>query len=65
MEDLDEDSNVYMFEAGRHDIERWPHLHPVDDFVALFRLVVAAVDIEPVSAEALGGHRALQERWAT
>ena len=26
VEGIDNDGSVYMLEAGRHDIERWPHL---------------------------------------
>ena len=27
-EGIDEDGSVYMLEAGKHDVERWPHLYP-------------------------------------
>ena len=64
-EGIDEDGSVYMFEAGRHDVERWPHLYPADELEVMFPTAVAAPDIENVSIEALGEHRAMEQRWAT
>ena len=65
VEDLDDDGSVFMLEAGRHDIGRWPHLYPADELEELFPLIIAAHDVEKVSAEALGEHRELEARWAT
>ena len=61
----DLDGKIFMLEAKAHDVNRWPHLYPVDEQEVLFPLVVAAPDIEDVSAEELGVHKALHERWAT
>ena len=30
-EGIDEDGSVYMLGAGKHDVERWPHLYPADE----------------------------------
>lgn len=52
-------------EAKAHDMDRWPHLYPVDEQAVMFPLVIAAPDIEDPTEEELGEHRALHERWAT
>ena len=54
-----------MPEAGKHDVERWPHLYPADELEVMFPIVVAAPDIEDESVEALGDHRAMEQRWAS
>ena len=64
-ERIDEDGSVLMLEAGKHDIERWPLLYPGDEIEVMFPIVTATPDIDHVSIEALGEHRALEERWAT
>ena len=65
IEDSDIDGKIFMLEAKSHDISRWPHLYPVDEQEVLFPLVIAAADIESPTAEELGEHKALHERWAT
>ena len=64
-EEIDEDGSVYMLEAGKHDVERWPHLYPADELELMFPIVVTAPDIQDVSVEALGEQRAMEQRWAT
>ena len=64
-EGIDEVGSVYMLEAGKHDIDRWPHLYPADELEVMFPIVVAAPDIKDVSVEALGEHWAMEQRWAT
>ena len=64
-EGIDEDGTVYLLEAGKHDVERWTHLYPADELAVMFPTIVAAPDIEDVSVEALGVHRAMEQRWAT
>ena len=61
-EGMDEDGSVFMLEAGQHDIDRWPRMYPADELEAMFPIVIAATDIEHVRIEALGEHRALEER---
>ena len=58
-EGIDEDDCFYMLEAGKHDVERWPHLYPADELEVTFPIVIASPDIEGVSVEALGKHRAM------
>ena len=47
------------------DVERWPHLYPADELEVMFPIGIAAPEIEDVSVEALGEHRAMEQRWAT
>ena len=54
-----------MLEAKSHDPSRWPHLYPAGEQELLFPLVIAAPDIEDISAEEIGMHKKLHERWAT
>ena len=54
-----------LLEAGKHDVERWPHLYPADELEVMFPIVIAAPGIEGESVEALGKHRAMEQFWAT
>ena len=65
VEGSDEHGNIFMVEAKPHDADRWPHMYPEDELEDRFPLVIAAEDVEMPTAEELGEHRALHERWAT
>ena len=64
VKDLDEDGEVVTHEAGRHDIDVWPHLHSPEQIAALFPIAVPVPEREDVAAEVLGEHAALHRRWA-
>ena len=59
-ERIDEDGNVYMLEAGPQVVERWPRLYHADVLEVMLPIVVAAPEVEDVSVEALGKHRAVE-----
>ena len=65
LKDIDLHGKILMLEAKSHDPSRWPHLYPAGEQELLFPSVIAAPDIEDVSADELGMHQALHERWAT
>ena len=65
VENSDDHGRILMVEAKAHDVDRWPHLYPTGELEFMFPLVVAAEDVETPSAEEMGEHRALHERWAT
>ena len=65
IEDSDLHGKIFMLEAKAHDVGRWPHLYPADEQEVMFPLVIAAPDVETPTAEELGEHKALHERWAT
>ena len=65
VKDSDMHGNIFMVEARAHDVDRWPHLYPADELEAMFPLVLAADDVEVSTADEMGEHKALHERWAT
>ena len=65
IEDSDMHGRILMVEAKSHDVTRWPHLYPADEREVMFPLIIAAPDVEEPTAEELGEHRTLHERWAT
>ena len=54
-----------MHEAVMHDLDVWPHLHPVELRESMFPVAVAAPEFELVDADALDEHGKLHRRWAT
>ena len=65
VKDSDMHGNIFMVEARAHDVDRWPHLYPADELEVMFPLVLAADDVEVSTADEMGEHKALHERWAT
>jgi len=65
VEDSDLHGKILMVEAKAHDVDRWPHLYPAEELEVMFPLVIAAADVEAPTAEEMGEHKALHERWAT
>ena len=65
LKDIDVNGKIFMLEAKSHDPSRWPHLYPAGEQELLFPSVIAAPDVEDISAEEMGMHKTLHERWAT
>ena len=64
VKDLDEDGEVVTHEAGRHDIDIWPHLHSPEQIERLFPIATAVPENETIGAEVRDEHAALHRRWA-
>ena len=64
LKDNDENREVVVHEAGRHDAEVWPHLHSPEQIKKLFPLVVAVPEIETIGNEERDEHAILHRRWA-
>ena len=62
--DIDEGREVVVPEAGRHDVEVWPHLHSAELQAKLFPVAVAVPEIEDIDEEARNEHAKLHRRWA-
>ena len=65
IENSDLNGKILTLEARAHDPSRWPHLYPAGEQEVMFPLVIAAPEVEDISAEELGMHKTLHERWAT
>ena len=50
--DIDEEGEVVVPEAGRHDVEVWPHMHSAELQAKLFPVAVAVPEIETIDEEA-------------
>ena len=61
---IDEEGEVVAPEAGRHDVEVWPHLHSAEIQTKLFPVAVAVPDIETIDEETKYEHARLHRRWA-
>ena len=62
--DIDDHGVVVVPEAGRHDIEVWPHLHSDEVQAKLFPTAVAVPEIENIDDETREEHARLHRRWA-
>jgi hypothetical protein len=62
--DIDEEGEVAVPEAGRHDIEVWPHLHSEELQEKLFPVAVAVPETESIDEETRNEHARLHRRWA-
>ena len=62
--DIDEGGEVAVPEAGRHDVEVWPHLHSAELQARLFPVATAVPEIETIDAETREEHARLHRRWA-
>ena len=62
--DIDVEGDVVVPEAGRHDVEVWPHLHSAELQAKLFPVAKAVPEFENVDAEARDEHARLHRRWA-
>ena len=62
--DIDDQGQVLVPEAGRHDIEVWPHLHSVELQAKLFPVATAVPEIETIDDETREEHARLHRRWA-
>jgi hypothetical protein len=64
LREIDEEGEVVVPEAGRHDLDVWPHLYPEDLQAAIFPTATAVPEMETVSEEDRGVHQRLHRRWA-
>ena len=64
LDDVDEGREVVVPEAGRHDIELWPHLHSTELQAKLFPIAVAVPGVETIDEESKNEHAKLHRRWA-
>ena len=62
--DIDVEGDVVVPEAGRHDVEVWPHLHSAELQAKLFPVAAVVPEIETIDAETRAEHARLHRRWA-
>ena len=60
--DIDEGREVVVPEAGRHDVEVWPHMHSAELQAKLFPVAVAVPEIENIDEETRNEHARLHRR---
>ena len=61
---LDESGVVLVPEAGRHDVDVWPHLHAEDLRERLFPTATSVPEMETIPEDVRDEHRRLHRRWA-
>ena len=64
LKDIDEDRDVVLHEACRHDVEGWPHLHTTEQIERLFPVAVPVPEVENIGIEERDEHALLHRRWA-
>jgi hypothetical protein len=62
--DIDDHGEVLVPEAGRHDIEVWPHMHSAELQAKLFPVATAVPETETIDDETREEHARLHRRWA-
>ena len=62
--DIDEQGEVLVPEAGRHDVDVWPHLHSEELQAKLFPVATAVPEMETIDDETREEHARLHRRWA-
>ena len=62
--DIDEVGEVAVPEAGRHDIEVWPHMHSAELQARLFPVATSVPEVENIDDETREEHARLHRRWA-
>jgi len=62
--DIDVEGVVVVPEAGRHDLDVWPHLHSAELQAKLFPVAIAVPELETIDDETKNEHSILHRRWA-